>query len=127
MKKILAIILAAILLIGAKSNESNENIWYRPGIDEASQASVIYRLDMSKGYAIADQNGILIIVLDADTGEQVAIVFPNGGFWSAEISNYGPQENFPKEEKKFRDKKNYDNLDEYLKTLGPGIEIKRAY
>ena len=80
MKKILAIILAAILLIGAKSNESNENIWYRPGIDEASQASVIYRLDMSKGYAIADQNGILIIVLDADTGEQVAIVFPNGGF-----------------------------------------------
>jgi hypothetical protein len=35
---------------------------------------------MSKGFAVADQNGILIIVLDAETGEQVAILFPNGGF-----------------------------------------------
>ena len=116
-----------ILFLGAAKQETKENIWYRPGVDEASQSSVIYKLDMSKGFAVADQNGILIIVLDAETGEQVAILFPNGGFWSAEILNQGPQEIIPKQEKKFQDKKNYDNLDDYLKSLGPGIEIKRTY
>ena len=129
MKKLLIAALTAMLFIGAapQNQENLENIWYRPGVDEDSQSSVIYKLDMSKGFAIADQNGILIIVLDAETGEQVAILFPNGGFWSAEILSPGQQEFLPKEEKKFQDKKNYNNLDEYLKNLGPGIEIKRAY
>ena len=61
----------------------NANIWYKVSSDELNKGEII-ALDMSGGYAACQGPYIYLAVNDMDSGEEVVIVFPNGGNWHSE-------------------------------------------
>ena len=60
----------------------NANVWYKVSTDELNPGEVV-ALDMNKGYSACDNGLIYLAVYELDTKEEVMVVFPNGGYWSA--------------------------------------------
>ena len=70
---------------------------------------------MSKGQSFSDGMYIYLIVQDIEKKELIYIVFPNGGDWTAETKD------------PFLDalEKEFNSLEEYLKSKGDGTQIQK--
>ena len=80
-KRIIALLFFCLLLSSISIPE-NINVWYK--ISSAfDNPGELLAIDMSKGYSFCDGNTIYIIVNYKDTGEEVVVTFPNGGYFSS--------------------------------------------
>ena len=61
----------------------NANIWYKVSSDELNEGEII-ALDMSGGYSACQGPYIYLAVNDLNSGEEIVVVFPNGGNWHSE-------------------------------------------
>lgn len=90
------------------------NTWFKYSNDKNDKTyNTLVTLDMSSGYADTDGFIVYIVVKDYNTNEWVTIGFPIG-YWEAYIPDN-------------EDKKDYINLEDYLKSLnnnGTKIEKK---
>ena len=84
MIKVLALIFACIFVVSfADSTEPAAiNIWHKISTDELNPGEII-PLDMSKGYISCEGPYIVMVVRIVDSEEEVIIMFPNGGYWTA--------------------------------------------
>ncbi len=99
MKKYLIILITLFSFIFSQDCDEPINVWFKISndVNNKTYGSVI-PVDMSSGYAYADEAGVYLIVLDKNTKEQLIIMFPIG-YWESE----------DKLEKEFKD------LEDYLK------------
>ena len=91
------------------------NVWYKVSTDDLTSGQVV-QLDMSKGQSFSDQMYIYIIVKDLVNGDDIVIVFPNGGDWHQK----GIDPFLDELEKEF------ETLEEYLKSK-QSKEIEKNY
>ena len=103
--KSLAVGLACCLAFSLSEEKTNANVWYKISTDELNPGELV-AIDMSKGYAFADQGVIYIIAIDKNNGDQIIVAFPDGGYWEAP----GADDFLIEMQKEF------DNLEEYLKN-----------
>ena len=115
MKKILALFVACILCVSlTDSAESTEiNVWRKVSTDELNPG-IIVSLDMSKGYTYCDGPYILMVLRVIDSEEEIVVMFPNGGYWTAPEPDPFIQEL----------QKEFDSLEDYLRNL-ESKEIKK--
>ena len=110
------IILTLVTLIGfifPQDCEEPTDVWFKISNDEKTYGDLI-AVDMSKGYADTDGVYIYLFVFDKDTQEGLIIAFPIG-YWEVEkISKFDREL-----EKEFK------SLEDYLRSQGSGIEIKK--
>ena len=90
-----------------------ENIWFKLSTENGVQKVV--QLDMTKGKSFTDEMHIYLVVQDIETKELIYIVFPNGGDWTAEIKDPMLQAL----------EKEFNSLEEYLKSKGDGTQIQK--
>ena len=124
LKKIkIATLLAFIYLMGiisAQATSENcecgepENVWFKISSEDGYGQKVV-QLDMTRGQSFSDQMYIYLIVQDIETKELVYIVFPNGGDWTAEVKD--PMLDALEKE--------FNSLEEYLKSKGDGTQIQK--
>ena len=62
--------------------KSTTDIWYRNVPNPQTGEPVILELDMSYGFAIADEQTIYLIVYDRKTGQEIKMAFINGDFFT---------------------------------------------
>ena len=106
-------------IISAQATSENcecgepENMWFKLQTENGRQKVV--QLDMSKGQAFTDPQYIYLLVQDIETKDILYIVFPNGGDWTAETKD------------PFLDalEKEFNSLEEYLKSKGDGTQIQK--
>ena len=60
----------------------NANIWYKVSDDPLSPGKIV-ALDMDRGYSECNSETIFIVMNEVETGDEIVVVFPNGGYWSA--------------------------------------------
>ena len=86
------------------------DVWFKI----SSEDGRLLQLDMTRGYTDTDGRYVYFLVKDVN-GENVLITFPFG-FWEVEEQKKDP----------FLDEleKEFKSLEEYLKSMGKGIEIK---
>ena len=124
LKKIkIATLLAFIYLMGiisAQATSENcecgepENVWFKISSGDGYGQKVV-QLDMTRGQSFSDGMYIYIVVQDIETKELVYIVFPNGGDWTAEVKD--PMLDALEKE--------FNSLEEYLKSKGDGTQIQK--
>ena len=124
LKKIkIATLLAFIYLMGiisAQATSENcecgepENVWFKISSEDGYGQKVV-QLDMTRGQSFSDQMYIYLIVQDIETKDLVYIVFPNGGDWTAEVKD--PMLDALEKE--------FNSLEEYLKSKGDGTQIQK--
>ena len=90
-----------------------ENVWFKLSTENGVQKVV--QLDMTKGQAFTDQQYIYLLVQDIETKDLIYIVFPNGGDWTAEVKDPMLQAL----------EKEFNSLEEYLKSKGDGTQIQK--
>ena len=115
MKKILALCTACILCMSfTDSTQDTEiNVWKKVSTDELNPGEIV-PLDMSRGYAACEGPYIVLIVNKVNSEEEVVIMFPNGGYWSA-----------PKPDPFLQElQQEFDSLEDYLRNL-ESKEIKK--
>ena len=114
MKKILITLVTLIGFILPQECEEPENVWFKVSTNPEHMYGKLMHIDMGAGYALVDEFGIYLIVLEKNTGEEIVIMFPFGYWEVGEV-----EKNIPKQKKE----KEFD-LDEYLKqNRGKGIKI----
>tara|TARA_Y100000593_G_scaffold66718_1_gene122764 strand:+ start:162 stop:527 length:366 start_codon:yes stop_codon:yes gene_type:complete len=114
MKKILITLVTLIGFILPQECEEPENVWFKISNNPEHMYGKLMTIDMSAGYALVDELGIYLIVLEKNTGEEIVIMFPFG-YW--EVGKV--EKNIPKK----KEKKEFD-LDEYLKqNKGKGLIV----
>ena len=89
------------------------NVWHKVSGDELDPG-VIVPLDMSSGYSACEGPYIYIVVKHLGTGEDVVVVFPNGGAWHSPEPDPFLQEL----------QQEFDTLEEYLKSK-PSTPIEK--
>ena len=73
------------------SEEKNTtDIWFRNVPNPQTGAPVILELDMSYGFAIADEQTIYLIVYDRKTGQEIKMAFINGDYFTTHSSYWYP-------------------------------------
>ena len=98
----------------SKDTQTTEiNVWRKVSTDELNPGEIV-SLDMSKGYASCEGPHIVMVVRIVGSEEEVIIVFPNGGYWTAPQPDPFLQEM----------QKEFDNLEEYLRSR-EGKEIEK--
>ena len=115
MWKILALLTACIIVVSfADSTKTTEiNVWHKVSNDELNPGEIV-PLDMSEGYTYCEGPYIVMVVGVIDAEDEVIIVFPNGGYWSA-----------PKPDPFLQElQKEFDSLEDYLRNL-ESKEIKK--
>lgn len=100
-------------ILGACDEKREINVWYKVSTDELNPGKIV-ELDMSAGWSFSDGPYIYLIALDKENGDQVTLVFPNGGQWVAPEAEDWMLEL----DKEFR------NLEEYLKNK-PSTSIEK--
>ena len=106
-------------IISAQATSENcecgepENMWFKLQTENGRQKVV--QIDMSKGQSFADPQYIYLLVQDIETKEIIYIVFPNGGDWTAETKDPMLQAL----------EKEFNSLEEYLKSKGDGTQIQK--
>ena len=98
----------------SKDTQSTEiNVWRKVSSDELNPGEIV-PLDMSKGYTSCEGPYIVMVVRIVGSEEEVIIVFPNGGYWTA-----------PEPDPFLGElQKEFDSLEEYLKSR-EGTEIEK--
>ena len=115
MKKTLALLTACILCMSlTDSNKDMEiNVWHKVSTDALNPGEIV-PLDMSRGYTSCEGQYIAMVVRIVDSEEEVIIVFPNGGYWTAPEPDPFLQEL----------QEEFDSLEDYLRKL-ESKEIKK--
>ena len=123
LERLIMAMLAGMLLVGmfflscpaySKPTENTEiNVWRKVSTDELNPGEIV-SLDMSKGYAACEGPFVYIVVRIMDSGEEVVVAFPNGGYWTAPEPDPFLQEL----------QEEFDDLEEYLRNKG-GTEWKK--
>ena len=115
MKKTLALLTACILCMSlTDSTQSTEiNVWHKVSTDALNPGEIV-PLDMSRGYTSCEGQYIAMVVRIVDSEEEVVIVFPNGGYWTAPEPDPFLQEL----------QEEFDSLEDYLRKL-ESKEIKK--
>ena len=105
--------LAAILLVAAvfsftpDQSPKEINVWHKVSDDELNPGEII-PLDMSRGYSFCAGTVIYLVVNALDSGDEIVIAFPDGGYWKA-----------PEPDPFLEELQNeFDNLEEYLRSKG---------
>ena len=107
-------------IISAQATSENcecgepENVWFKISSEDGYGQKVV-QLDMTRGQSFSDGMYIYIIVQDIETKELVYIVFPNGGDWTAEVKD--PMLDALEKE--------FNSLEEYIKSKGDGTQIQK--
>ena len=107
-------------IISAQATSENcecgepENVWFKISSEDGYGQKVV-QLDMTRGQSFSDGMYIYIVVQDIETKELVYIVFPNGGDWTAEVKD--PMLDALEKE--------FNSLEEYLKSKGDGTQIQK--
>ena len=114
MKKTLALLTACILCMSLTDNKDlGINVWRKVSTDALNPGEII-SLDMSKGYTSCEGPYIAMVVRIVGSDEEVIIMFPNGGYWTA-----------PEPEPFLQElQKEFDSLEDYLRNL-ESKEIKK--
>ena len=60
----------------------NANVWYKVSDDSLSPGKIV-ALDMDRGYSECNSETIFIVMNEVGTGDEIVVVFPNGGYWTA--------------------------------------------
>ena len=118
----IATLLAFIYLMGiisAQATSENcecgepENVWFK--ISSEDGPVKVVQLDMTRGQSFSDHQYIYLVVQDIETKELIYVVFPNGGDWTAETKDPMLQAL----------EKEFNSLEEYLKSKGDGTQIQK--
>ena len=100
MKNIILLILIMVFSLGLVDSKKEEpvDIWYRtvPDVDNAGE-TLIYKLDMSIGYAYCDGYYIYLVIKRVDVDKPVIIAFKNNDYWLNDESHWITPENLEKE------------------------------
>jgi len=112
MKKIL-VLLATCILCMSLTDSAEINVWHKVSTDELNPGEII-PIDMSKGYTFCEGPYVVMVVRAVDSEEEVIIMFPNGGYWTAPGADPFLQEL----------QKEFDSLEDYLRNL-ESKEIKK--
>ena len=115
MWKILALLTACIIVVSfADSTKTTEiNVWHKVSTDELNPGEIV-PLDMSQGYTFCNGSYIVMVVTIVDSEDEVIIMFPNGGYWTAPEPDPFLQEL----------QQEFDSLEDYLRKL-ESEEIKK--
>ena len=90
-----------------KDPQKEINIWHKVSDDELNPGEII-PLDMSEGYSFCAGPVLYIIVSQIGSEDDIAIAFPNRGYWES-----------PKPDEFLEELQNeFDNLEEYLRNKG---------
>jgi len=109
----IAALSSSLTLLANPCKELPANVWRKVSTDALNPGKIL-ELDMSKGYSFAENGIIYIVVMTADSSEQIVAVFPDGGYWTAPKPN-------PFLEELDRE---FDNLETYLRNKGTEIKKK---
>ena len=115
MKKILALLTACILCMSLTESKQNTdiNVWHKVSTDELNPGLIV-PLDMSRGYSACQGPYIAMVVRIVGSEEEVIIMFPNGGYWTAPEPDPFLQAL----------QKEFDSVEDYLRKL-ESKEIKK--
>tara|TARA_R110002020_G_scaffold190835_2_gene390455 strand:+ start:167 stop:523 length:357 start_codon:yes stop_codon:yes gene_type:complete len=109
----IAALSCSLTLLANQCKEISTNVWRKVSTDELNPGQIL-ELDMSKGYSFAENGVIYIVVMTADSSEQIVAAFPDGGYWTAPKPN-------PFLEELDRE---FKSLEEYLENKGTEIKKK---
>ena len=109
----IAALSCSLTLLANPCKELPANVWRKVSTDALNPGQIL-ELDMSRGYSFTEGGVIYIVVMTADSSEQIIAVFPNGGYWTAPKPN-------PFLEELDRE---FNSLEEYLKNKGTEIKKK---
>ena len=110
----MALLAACIIFSFAGSTKDTEiNIWNKVSTDDLDPGRIV-PLDMSQGYAFADDAFIYIAVGEIGSDDEIVIVFPNGGYWTSPGADPFLEEL----------QKEFDSLEDYLRSQ-ESKEIKK--
>jgi len=103
-------------------NEEHQDIWYRtvPNPDNPAE-SILYKIDMSVGYAFCDGQYIYLVMRRLDEDKRIVIAFENYNYWYNEGSYWTAPEKL-EENKMIEDEIN--SLEEYLQKSDSNNKIE---
>ena len=97
MKRSMIMVTFIMSLLFCDVKDSTMGIWFREVPHPQTGKKVILELDMTTGYAVADQYTIYIIVKDRKSGENITMAFVNGDQFITTMSYWKPEYHYEDE------------------------------
>ena len=103
----IAVVSCSLTLLANQCKELPANVWRKVSTDKLNPGEIL-DLDMSRGYSFCAGTVIYLVVNALDSGDEIVIAFPDGGYWKA-----------PEPDPFLEELQNeFDNLEEYLRSKG---------